>query len=286
MFGGADPLPRPRDLLRALRHPDVSVVIDLSHTPEEVKLAYVRSVLPGLASLRRHTGLPHRIVVDEAHYFLHGTDVSSLIDLELNGYTLTTYRASHVSPALLAATQAVIVTRESDPREVLALFEVCRGCGAQQPEQDWERLFGELRVGEAIVLPLTQEAGGQLRRVRLAPRLTPHVRHLTKYTDMPVPWERAFVFWEGGAARWRARTLRELTSGIDALSLRALAGHLERGDFSRWVADVFGDYPLAAELRQLEARYSKGDTSSAPSALRQAIRARYDVFDPVPRSHS
>ncbi len=129
VFGGADPLPRPRDLLRALRHPDVSVVIDLSHASHDEKQDYLRTVLPALATLRRQTGLPHRIVVDEAHYFLKDPDVLSLLDLELNGYTLVTYRASKLQPEILAASQAIVVTCESDPREVEALVMLCAACG-------------------------------------------------------------------------------------------------------------------------------------------------------------
>lgn len=92
VFGGADPLPGPRDLLRALRHPDGSVVIDLSHTSHQEKFEYVRTLLPSLATLRRATGLPHRIVVDEAHYFLHDANVPELLDLELNGSLLSGYK--------------------------------------------------------------------------------------------------------------------------------------------------------------------------------------------------
>ncbi|MGA2213571.1 MAG: HAD family hydrolase, partial [Bryobacteraceae bacterium] len=70
VFGGAYPLPRPREFLHALRHADVSIVVDLSHTSHQEQLEYIHTVLPALATLRRHTGLPHRIIVDEAHYFL------------------------------------------------------------------------------------------------------------------------------------------------------------------------------------------------------------------------
>ena len=103
VFGGEDPLPRPRDLLRALRHGDVSVVIDLSHTPQDVRLDYVRNLLPSVAMLRHYTGLPHRIVVDEAHYFLHGESSKELLDLDVLSYILVSYRASSLHPNILAS---------------------------------------------------------------------------------------------------------------------------------------------------------------------------------------
>ena len=169
VFGGADPLPRPRDLLRALRHPDGSVVIDLSHCSHEEKLDYVRTILPSLATLRRLTGLPHRIVVDEAHYFLHGSNVDQLLDLELNSYTLATYRASELHPNVLSASQAIVVTRESDPAEARSLRTLCAGCSGPLNEHQWEQLLERLVIGEAVVLPITDETGGQARHIRLAP---------------------------------------------------------------------------------------------------------------------
>jgi hypothetical protein len=284
VFGGADPLPRPRDLLRALRHPDVSVVVDLSHASHQDKLEYLRSVLPGLATLRRHTGLPHRIVVDEAHYFLHDPDVLKLVDLELSGYTLVTYRASKLHPDMLAASEAIVVTRESDPEEVRALYELCRTCEGQMGVEEWQQLLGSLVLGEAVVLPVTEEAGGTVRRIRLAPRLTPHVRHLAKYIDIPVPQGRGFVFWhDGRPAGTRARTLREFVALAEQTPAADLEGHLRRNDFSRWVAEVFGDYPLAKELRGIEEAYRAGPVADIAARLSQAVRARYEFIEPVPR---
>jgi hydroxymethylpyrimidine pyrophosphatase-like HAD family hydrolase len=287
VFGGADPLPRPRELLRALRHPDVSVIVDLSHAREDEKREYLRTVLPGLATLRRRTGLPHRIVVDEAHYFLQDEDVRSMLDLELNGYMLITYRASQLHPSVLAANHAVIVTCESDPVEVEALRRLCR-CDAGSPSaEQWAGLLGSLVVGEAMVLPITDEAEGQMRRIRLAPRLTPHVRHLNKYIDIPVAQNHAFMFGRASApAGPRARTLREFVAILDGGSAIALDDHLRRGDVSRWVAEVFGDYPLAAELRTVEQRYRDGALTDPGVHLTQAIRARYEFIEDVPRVES
>ncbi len=283
VFGGADPLPRPRDLVRVLRHADVSLVIDLSRTPYQEKLEYLRSVLPALATLRRHTGLPHRIIVDEAHYFLEDPHVPALLDLDVTGYALVTYRASKLRRDLLATCQAIIVTRESDPQEVRALRALCQSCQDAPSERAWEQLFGNLVIGEAVVLPITEEALGRVRRIRLAPRLTPHVRHFTKYIDLPVPEGRAFVFWRDGVPTGRrAQTLREFVSVVEQSPIAVLDGHLRRHDFSRWIADALGDYPLGQTLRQLEDRYVAADNvPGVQSGILQAIRARYDLLDPV-----
>jgi hypothetical protein len=85
VLGREDPPPTPRDLLQALRYPDRSIVIDLSRFAHDEKLHYVRAVLPALNVLRRRTGLPHRILIDEAHYYLHDNDAAQLLDFERNG---------------------------------------------------------------------------------------------------------------------------------------------------------------------------------------------------------
>ena len=110
MLGGKDPPPTPRELGRALRYPNHSVVIDLSPLPHDAKTEYIRATLPALNAIRRRTGLPHRILLDEAHYFLHDARAAHLLDLELNGYTVITYNASRLPQELLAASDVVIVT--------------------------------------------------------------------------------------------------------------------------------------------------------------------------------
>jgi hydroxymethylpyrimidine pyrophosphatase-like HAD family hydrolase len=279
VFGGADPLPRPRDLLRSLRHADVSVVIDLSHAAHGEKIEYLRAALPALARLRRHTGLPHRVVVDEAHYFLHEGDVRALVDLELGGYTLVSYRVSALRPELLAASEVALVTRESDPAEVRALRPLCAPCAGRHSEREWESLFENLRLGEAVALPITEEAERDVRRIRLAPRLTPHVRHFNKYIDIPVPASRAFAFEPGPGQEWRhAGTLREFVHMAESCAPQALAGYLSRRDFSRWIAEVFGDYPLARSVRALEVEHAGGrDAGDVARAVALAIRARYEL---------
>ena len=128
VLGGEDPPPPPRALLHALRHPDHSVVIDLSSLEHDAKFEYIRSVLPALNVMRRRTGTPHRIVLDEGHYFLHDAVDRGLLDLDFNGYTVVTYRPSQLPPAFVAATEVILVTRESKLEEIEALRNHCPTC--------------------------------------------------------------------------------------------------------------------------------------------------------------
>jgi hypothetical protein len=282
VFGGVDPLPRPRDLLRALRHGDVSVVIDLSHTPQDVRLDYVKNLLPAIAMLRHYTGLPHRIVVDEAHYFLHGESSKELLDLDVLSYILVSYRASSLHPSILARSKVILVTRESDPEDVNLLRHLCGTCTGSRSESEWLQRLGNLPIGEVAALPITTEAEGEVTRIRLSPRLTPHIRHAAKYIDLPISEGHQFVFWRNGVmSDVRARSLHELISVLESCPVSAFSDHLKRNDFSRWIADVFGDYPLAATVEKIENEHETRKSADSTREISRAIRTRYDFVDPL-----
>ena len=278
VLGGEDPPPTPREIQRVLRYPDRSLVIDLSHRAQDEKIEYVRAVLPVLNEIRHRTGFPHRILVDEAHYFLHEGDAQHLLDLEPDGYIVVTYRASRLPQRFVAATEVMIVTRESSPEELDALRAWCSAAGPVEGS-GWTRL-AQLRPGQAAALPVTQEAGGDIRLFTVAPRLTPHVRHRAKYVDVPVTEQRAFVFAADGRRPERcARTLRQFVSLLESAPPAVVEGHLRRGDFSRWIGDVFGDHPLAATLAGIEQRHPAGPPGEAVRDVVTAIRARYELAD-------
>jgi hydroxymethylpyrimidine pyrophosphatase-like HAD family hydrolase len=273
-LGGDEPPPHARELLRALRHPDVSVIVDLSKMSYHDKRDYLRTLLPLLVALRRRTGLPHKILVDEAHYFLAGKESRACVDPELAGYILITYRVSGLEPSICAATDnVVLVTKEADPIEAEALRRLaCGSCGAVPLT-----LLGALATDEAALLPGAAEAHGEIRRFRLAPRLTAHVRHQTKYLDMPVADAQAFVFAGNGRTGPRARTLKAFSGLLVTLPGDHIESHLRRHDFSRWIADVFRDHPLARRIHAIEARVEADDPHEIAEAVAQAVRARYEM---------
>jgi hydroxymethylpyrimidine pyrophosphatase-like HAD family hydrolase len=273
-LGGDDPPPQARELLRALRHPDVSVIVDLSKIPHHEKRDYLHTLLPLLATLRRRTGLPHKILLDEAHYFLAGRECRDCIDTELASYMLVTYRISGLEPSLRAASDTIVlVTRETDPLEIETLKGMCPALATDTALS----VLRDLAANEAALLPGPDEAGGRIRRFQLAPRLTAHVRHQSKYLDMPVIDSQAFVFGEGGRPGPRAQTLKAFTGILATLPGDQIACYLRRHDFSHWMDGVFRDRPLAAHLRHIEARVDTDDAREIADEIAQAIRARYET---------
>jgi hypothetical protein len=278
VLGGEDDLPSPRALLHALRYPDRSVVIDLSAVEHPAKRDYIRSVLPELNVMRRRMGTPHRIVIDEGHYFLSEAISDRLLDLDFNGYTVVTYWPSQLPKELVAATEVILVTRESNREEIEALKGHCHACRhVRGPAWD---VLPVLRLDQAVALPITAESGADLQVFTIGERLTPHVRHRQKYVDVPVRDSRAFVFRaDGRAPTVRARTLREFVAALDDLDMTRADGYLRRGDFSRWIADVFGDHALARELQAQERAYVDAQSADALVRIADAVRSRYELTE-------
>lgn len=280
VLGGGGHPPDLPDLTRVLRQPQMSVIVDLSHVPYHDKVEYLATLLPMVATLRRTTGLPHRLVLDEAHYFLHGPDVGNLLDLDLGAYTLVTYRLTELHADLRASIDGVILKRTADPREIAALAEIV---GPSKLTPEWRAMLSSLEVNEALLLPGAEEAEGKLLKFRLLPRLTRHVRHKTKYIDVQLAEERGFVFTDlGSRVGPTVRTLQQFVETLPALPLRVLEGHARRGDFSRWVADVFHDHVLATALQKVEQRHRFGHMQDLYSALAYSIDERYQLPPPSP----
>ena len=273
-IGGEDPPPSARELVRALRHPDVSVIVDLSRMAHHLRTEYLRTLLPMLVTLRRNTGLPHKILVDEAHYCL-GAGSAALLDPELAGYILVTYRVSALDPSIRMTSDAVVmVTRETDPFESEALLHMCRPapCPNLGPH-----VFSDLGPNEAALLPGVEEAHGEVRRFQMGPRLTSHVRHRAKYLDMPVLDDQAFVFTDRGRPGPRAHTLKQLMGLLAALPAEQILAHLARHDFSRWLEEVFRDHALGERVRTLETQGGAANARDTAADIAQAIRARYET---------
>jgi len=271
VLGSGDSPPDMPEVARAIQHFDLSVVVDLSCVHLQEKIEYMKALLPLLASVRRTTGLPHRIVVDEAHYFLHEEIGTPLLDMELNAYTIVTYRPSDLAPEIRSAIDVVIAKRLTSVHEFDTLLAFAKNTNIARESM---AALGALPADEAFVL--TREAGGQLRRFKLLPRLTAHVRHREKYFDFEVAPEQAFVFTERGSAIGpAARSLKEFAALLQGSPASSAGDHAQRGDFARWVADVFQDHSLASDIRKVEQRYRLSRLDDVRQSIASLILERY-----------
>ena len=93
-----------------------------------------------------------------------------------------------------------------------------------------------------------------------------------------MPPERAFRFTcNGQNFGTPARTLKEFVRMQERLPAEALEGHAQRGDFSRWIAKVFGDQPLASAIYKVEERFREGRVKQLSKALVDPVRERYEL---------
>jgi hypothetical protein len=107
------------------------------------------------------------------------------------------------------------------------------------------------------------------------PRETTHVRHLRKYADGGVPVERFSFRRPQGELVATADSLTSFGHALAAIDDAVLAFHAERGDFSRWVLDVFSDPTLGQQFRKTEARWRRGEIRNLRAAMERLVAARY-----------
>jgi hypothetical protein len=213
-----------------------SVVLDLS-VAEHDTTKYMIDVHHQLHARREQTGLPHWFVIDEAHRPLGLSCV-----VHDWGYCLATYQPDGLNPETIGT-------------------------------MGWHLRLLEQR-GEALLTPV--HGGGRATRVRIAARVTNHVRHHHKYIDADLPPERGFHFrTEHERTGVVATNLRQFLTVIQHCDPAVIRHHVHHGDFSRWVRDVLRDPGLADQLRDIEHRVAEGGIESIRSQLTDAISARY-----------
>lgn len=218
-------LPTPHELVSVLRAQRSSVVLDLSTTTACERAAYLHEVAAAIEAERAISGVPHWIVVDEAHQALGmagaATTVFRPADL---GYCLITYVPEQLSDTARAAIDVTI-----------------RVTGAP--------MSGMAGTGTALL----REAGSPEREFVLAARRTPHRRHWHKYAVEPLPSHRWFRFRSpNGPELYAARDLREFSKALHDVDAGAAEYHLCRGDFSRWLIGTLQDRELGAAVGAVE----------------------------------
>ncbi len=269
-------LPDPEDLPGLLTHRFSSVVLDLSLEPLEEKRAYARRVLTVLLRLRKTMGLPHWVVLEEAHHVL--TDphfAQEVLSDPVRGLFLVSWRPVDLPEA---AWNRIDVLAAMCGREAAAggTPEIMAHVSGKSPETMAELLEGT-NPGEFLLLNRDVPDRG-VRRCRMGERRTNHIRHWRKYADAALPPGRGFFFHrpEPHAEPAQASNLREFVHILAVTDPDTILHHADRSDFSRWIRTTVQDAWLASVVASTEEEVrADGDIDTARRQILDAIRFRY-----------
>jgi len=267
---GDQALPTADELTQLLGRPGDNLVLDLTGLSRTEKVAYATKILATANAVRGVRGMPHWLVIDEAHHIFpsEGSQAVDLLPAGAESFCLITLGVADLPREIV---ERVNVIASTD----LEAFRTATAGAFGRPVHGLGLPTGApLERGEAAIA--WRDPARPAMRVRVTQRRIEHRRHLRKYTEGELPPDRSFFFRGPDAAlNLRAANLVrfcELAEGVDEATW---AHHLRGGDYSAWVRDMIKDPELGDEIREVERR------QLPPAESRQrvldAIRRRYAV---------
>ncbi|AFM17689.1 putative HAD superfamily hydrolase [Mycolicibacterium chubuense NBB4] len=267
--GGDDRrLADPAEVVRLLRN--ATVVIDLSHLDSEAQRHYLEGLPAEIEAQRAVSGLPQWVVVDEAHAPFGRAGASlALFNPAAKGYLLITWRPDQLASEVPAALDAVIALGSPEPSD--PLVDLTAAVADMPRAQIAQLLTGP--TGRAVLA--WRARPHQAVAFTPSPRRTPHLRHQHKYARAGVEPPRRFYFRGSGdhLTGAVAANLSELEDALNRCDAGVLRHHCPNRDFSRWVAGIFHDKRLAAELAAAESQLRRDSPGAIVEQVRLALVA-------------
>jgi len=267
--GSRERPPDTEELLGFLEPPAQNAAVNLLGLPVESRPGFFARLWPRIQELRRKSGRPHWVLVDEAHHLVpRERDPAWLGGADDEGNVLwVTVHPDHLARSVAQACGYVVAIGRS-PREVLAGVAAARGVRAP------EIPLAPLERGEAI-LWLPDDAEPPLR-FRSLPTRAERRRHVRKYAQGELAEEQSFYFrGPHGKLKLRASNLMVFLQLADGVDDDTWLHHLRRGEYSRWFRDSIKDEELADEATVAERRGA--DPASSRALIRAAIESRYTL---------
>src|SRR6478672_4611995 len=220
-------------------HRGHSVVLDLSAIGPPTRMQLLRDLAALVVELRAESGVPHWIVVDEAHTLI-GVEgpLRGVFDPTAGGHLFVSYHPERLCPEVLSGVDVVLSA--SPPIDQLIDTE-------NLPASSLPRAaFGQAQL-------LRSDRADTARPFTVAARITAHQRHQRKYAHMTLPQGKGFRFRSSAEHQLpEALSMEQFQSQLHQVSPDTLAWHLRRGDLSRWFGEVLQDRDLATFIAHVE----------------------------------
>ncbi len=258
-----------RDAVDVLRWPGESVVVDMSSLAPDAQQARVERLAAEIESERAARGVPQWVVVEEAHRALGRRHATTLFDTSARGCVLVTWRPDELAEGTVDDVDIVVAFGSGLPEP--GLVDVV----ARVASMDAPVVAAALADAGHRALLARRSTPGVLVALDPGPRRTAHLRHEHKYEAGGVAPERRFY----------VRTEPDVPVGVTAGSLAELAAvladcdpgvlrhHCPRGDFSRWIDDVFHDRMVVEEVSRVERTVRASSPSTEVESARSLLVA-------------
>ncbi|MBO0904145.1 HAD hydrolase family protein [Jiella sonneratiae] len=261
VFVGTLACPPPAgEALKLLRDDSVNLVVNIQALHRHERRLLAATVLAQVARLRRRTGRPHFLLIDEAHEILPAAAPDhppAAIGAE-GGTVLVSAYPQAIEAGVLAGI-AVVLVAGTDAAETLA--GIARAMGREPPA-------GLPVPGVDEILYWKPASGGPVLCLTVPKPLQIHRRHRGKYAVGDVGAARSFYF--RGPRKAMNRPAHNLYRFLDVaaeIDDATWEHHLRAGDYSAWFRHVIRDEDLAVEAARIE-----GDAALPPQESRRRIR--------------
>ena len=269
VFGNAQQIPNPAEILTALSNPLQNIVVNLVGVKLDDRPAFLAQLLPSLLEMRVRAGRPHWIVIDEVHHMFHA-DWNAAVTLpqSVQGILMITVHPENVAVSALSLIDTIISVKS--PQKTIPDF--CKAIGHALPI---DPLPENLVTGEAIAWFLEDE--GQPFQFQIIPPRQERQRHMRNYAEGNLGDDRCFYFrGEDSQLNLKAHNLImfiQLAAGVDD---RTWLYHLHQQDYSSWLQNSIKDQTLAEEVMQVE-QTRDISVEESRDRIKSAIEKRYTL---------
>jgi HAD superfamily hydrolase (TIGR01484 family) len=264
-IGDASQPPVIEQVIQLLLHAVQNVVVCILAVPLSDRPGFFKKLLTALMDLRKNTGHPHFIIMDEAHHLVPAATADSFFNFpeDFKNFMVITTNPGLISPAFLQRVNIAIIMGELPDRS-MAEFASLITAPMEIPENI------RLQKGEALVWRKDQE---RIFPIRSEMPVTLLHRHKRKYANGDMGPDSFYFRGPKKKLNLKANNLMtfiQMATGVDD---ETWLYHLREHDYSKWFKNAVNDEDLAINAQKIEKQEQSPDVSR--KAIFQLIRERY-----------
>lgn len=264
-IGDASQPPVIEQVIQLLLHAVQNVVVCILAVPLSDRPGFFKKLLTALMDLRKNTGHPHFIIMDEAHHLVPAATADSFFNFpeDFKNFMVITTNPGLISPAFLQRVNIAIIMGEL-PNRSMAEFASLVTAPMEIPENI------RLQKGEALVWRKDQE---RIFPIRSEMPVTLLHRHKRKYANGDMGPDSFYFRGPKKKLNLKANNLMSFIQMATGVDDETWLYHLREHDYSKWFRNAVNDEDLAINAQKIEKQEQSPDISR--KAIFQLIRERY-----------